>query len=147
MLAPLYCTMTQWERRSSLITSPDVYASNQHVATSLLAVVTIWWIMRGQKKQNFSFKSNISNRPFYCCIKTAIDICKPISFSLLLGFFLISLISSGVLQHSKATSSWHEYSTGHISILPKFIVQSIASVEELSNGMSGVLLFVGSSTL
>ena len=114
------CKMTQWERRSSLISSPEVYSSNQHVATSLLAVVTIWWIMRGRKKQNFSFKSNISNRPFYCCIKT-IDICKPISFSLLLGFFLISLISSGVLQHSKAASSWHEYNTGHISILPKFI--------------------------
>ena len=113
--------MTQWERRSSLISSPVVYASNQHVATSLLAVVTIWWIMRGRKKQNFSFKSNISNRPFCCCIKTAIDICKPISFSLLLGFFLISLISSGVLQHSKAASSWHEYNSGHISILPKFI--------------------------
>ena len=113
--------MTQWERRSSLISSPEVYASNQHVATSLLAVVTIWWIMRGRKKQNISFKSNISNRPFYCCVKTAIDICKPISFSLLFGVFLISLISSGVLQHSKAISSWHECNTGHINILPKFI--------------------------
>ena len=113
--------MTQWERRSSLISSPEVYASNQHVATSLLAIVTIWWIMRGRKKQNFSFKSNISDRPFYCCVKTAIGICKPISFSLLFGVFLISLISSGVLQHSKAISSWHEYNTGHISILPKFI--------------------------
>ena len=114
--------MTQWERRSSLISSPEVYASNQHVATSLLAVVTIWLIMRGRTKQNFSFRSNISNRPFYCCIKTVIGICNPIYFSLLLGFFLISLISSGVIQHSKATSCWHEYNTGHISILPKFIV-------------------------
>ena len=110
--------MTQWESRSSLIGSPEIYASNQHVATSLIAVVTLWWFVRGTKKRSFRLKSNILSHPFYYTVKTAIDICKPISASLLLGVFLISLISSGVLQHSKATSSWHEYNTGHIT---KFI--------------------------
>ena len=113
--------ITQWERKSSLIISPEIIAGSQHAATSLLAVVTLWWIMRGTKKRSFSLKSNILSHPFYYPVKTAIDICKPISTSLLLGVFLISLISSGVLQHSKATTSWHEYNTGHISILPKFI--------------------------
>ena len=113
--------MTQWEIRSSLIGSPDIYASNQHVATSLLAVVTLWWIVRGTKKRSFRLKNNILSHPIYYPVKTAIDICKPISASLLLGVFFISLISSGILQHAKATSSWHEYNTGHISILPTFI--------------------------
>ena len=113
--------MTQWESRSSLICSPEIYASNQHVATSLIAVVALWWIVTGTKKRNFRMKSNILSHPFYYPVKTAIDICKPISASLLLGVFLISVISSGVLQHCKATSSWHEYNTGHISILPKVI--------------------------
>ena len=110
--------MTQWERKCSFIASPEVYGSNQHVATSLLAVVTLWWIVRGTKKQSIRL-NNIG--PLYFNLKTAVDVCKPISCSLLLGVFMISLISNGILQHTNATCIKHEYSTGHISIPPNFV--------------------------
>ena len=112
--------MRQWERRCSFIASPELYARNQHVATSLLAVVTLWLIVRGTKKQPLVSNKNLSNPPFCCYLKIT-AVCKPISVSIMLGFFLISLISSGVLHHSKAPLIGHEYNTQHINILPNFV--------------------------
>ena len=110
--------MTQWERKCSFIASPEVYGSNQHVATSLLAVVTLWLIVRGTKKQIIKWNNN---GPLHFHVKTAVDVCKPLYFSLKLGVFMISLISNGILQYTNATCIKLEYSTGHISIPPNFV--------------------------
>ena len=125
--------MTQWERKCSFIASPEVYGSNQDVATSLLAVVTLWWIVRGSKKQSISWNNY---GPLYFHLKTAVDVCKPIYIFLMLGVFLISLISNGILQHTNATCIKHEYSTGHISIPPNFVVNLM---QVLRDGHMGCL--------
>ena len=118
--------MTQWERKCSFIASPEVYGSIQHVATSLFAVVTLWWIVRGSKK--LSIRLN-NYGPLY--FKTAVDVCKPIFFFLMLGVLLISL---GILQHCIK----HEYSAGHISIPPNFVGNLM---QVLRDGHMGCLEF------
>ena len=109
-----YCLrrMTHWETKCSLILQPESYSQN--IASSLLVVATLCWIVQRSKKQNSKLPclSKLS-----WSSKTAADFYMSNLVSFLIGSLLIYVISCEIVKHSKATSILNNYNMEYIGLL------------------------------
>ena len=107
-----YCLrmMTHWETKCSFIVQPESYIFGQNIASSLLVVATLCWIVQRSKKQN-SCLSKSSWSP-----KTAADFYMSNLASFLIESLLISVISCEIVKHSKATSILSNYNMEYIGL-------------------------------
>ena len=111
-----YCLrrMTHWETKCSFIVQPESYIFGQNIASSLLVVATLCWIVQRSKKQNAKLPC-LSKLSWFS--KTAADFYISNVVSFLIGSLLISVISYEIVKLSKATYILNKYNMGYIGLL------------------------------